>query len=429
MFSEMTGSFLMAFFFFFIVFLINQILLFAEDILAKGADLISVVKLLFFSLPTIIAITIPFSVLTAMLMSSSRQNADNEFLASSTLAISPLWLYLPFLIAGITLTVGSFLLNDWSIPRASQGYKRVYTELIRKSAKIELVPYSITRYGTTLLVTGASESGALHDIVIVDQKQGGDSSVASAKNISLSFSEDSLAAILSMSDLTEEKDPTEGRAGDFSITSAKSATLRIQIQDQMPNFSGTAPSEMSLISLSRQIEEKKRRLNARISENRTQLSSAMDRLRLGYGVLAREGEAFKPAQSSSKEAPGTTPGSIVMTALNSVESLRNQKFSDTSLQVYRLEYQKKFVIPSACFFFAFLAFPLGIGSKRAGRTAGFGLALLLSVLYWALLFAGQTLGYRQDLNPVLSMWMPNLVMFIASLLLWISRKVSTGHFL
>lgn len=414
MFAEMMGSFLMAFFFFFIVFLINQILLFAEDILSRGADLGSVAKLLFYSLPTILAITVPFSVLAATLMSSSRQNADNEFMASSTLGIRPFWLYAPFLIAGLVLALGSFMLNDWSIPRAAQGYKRVYAELIRKSAKIELAPYSITRYGDSLLVTGGSEAGALSDIVIVNQKQGGDSSVASAKGAKLNFSEDSLSAILTMRNLTEEKKPLSGAPGDFSVTSAKSATVRIQIQAQMPNFSGIAPSEMSLSALFRQIQQKEGRLAARAAENRTQLASALDRLRRGYDSLAAHESGPNPALAA---------------AYNSVDSLKNQRIADSSLQVYRLEYQKKFVIPSACFFFAFLAFPLGIGSKRAGRTAGFGLALLLSVIYWALLFAGQTLGYRQDFSPFLSMWMPNLIMLFAALIVWMSRKVSTGHFL
>ncbi len=402
----------MAFFFFFIVFLINQILLFAEDILSKGADVASVLKLLFYSLPIILAITVPFSVLAATLMTSSRQNADNEFLASSTLGVRPTWLYMPFIIVGVMLSAGSFFLNDWSIPRASEGYKRVYADLIRKSAKIELAPYSITRYGDVLLVTGSSDSGALSDIVIINQKDDSDSSVSSAKNVKLNFSEDAYAAILSMSDLTEEKTKQQGTLGDFSITSAKSATIRIQIKEQIPNFSGVAPSEMSLHSLSRQIHEKEGRLNARILENKTQSVSALDRLRMGYDTLVTRKES-----------------SDVVSALNSVDSLHNQKIVDSSLQVYRLEYQKKFVIPSACFFFAFLAFPLGIGSKRAGRTAGFGIALLLSVIYWALLFAGQTLGYRQDFSPFFSMWMPNLIMLIATFMLWIWRKLSTGHFL
>lgn len=426
MFQELMSSFLGAFFFFFVVFLINQVLLFAEDILSRGADFFSVVKLLFYSLPTILAITIPFSVLAAALMTSSRQNADNEFLASSTLGIRPLWLYIPFLIAGLGIAIGSFYLNDWSIPRAAQRYKHVYAELIRKSAKIELTPYSIRKYGDKLLVTGPSKAGRIQNILIIDQKTGYDSNAVTANNVGIEFSADSLAAILSMDNVTEEKRLQNGNEGDFSITQAQSADIRIQIQEQMPNYSGAAPSEMSLAALAHQIKQKEGRLAIRQEENRSQQATALDSLRLSYGSLQVQRE---PADSVSLKSQSPSKSENVGSVLNALKSLRNQKIDDTSLQIYRLEYQKKFVIPSACFFFALLAFPLGIGSKRAGRTAGFGIALLLSVIYWALLFAGQTFGYRQNLDPVLSMWMPNLIMFVATAVVWIFRKITKGHFL
>lgn len=406
MFSEMMLSFLAAFFFFFIVFLINQVLLFAEDILSRGADLVSVAKLLFYSLPTIIAITVPFSVLAATLMTSSRQHADNEFLASSTLGIRPLWIYIPFLIVGLGIAVGSFYANDWFIPRAANGFKTVYAELIRKSAKVELSPYTISKYGDKLLVTGASNAALIQNLLIVDQKQGADANVVTADNVSIEFSQDSMDAILKMNNITEEKKLPGGEPGDFSMTTARQGDIRIQIREQIPSYSSTAPSEMSIASLARQIREKESRLASRLREKESQKATALDRLRLSY------------AQSSAASS-----------ALASFKSLASQKTEDTSLQIYRLEYQKKFVIPSACFFFAFLAFPLGIGSRRAGRTAGFGLALLLAVIYWALLFAGQTFGYRQGFDPALSMWMPNFVMFAAACLIWISRKIFTGHFL
>jgi lipopolysaccharide export system permease protein len=435
MFQELMSSFLVAFFFFFVVFLINQVLLFAEDILSRGADFLSVTKLLFYSLPTILVVTVPFSVLAAALMTSSRQNADNEFLASSTLGVRPLWLYIPFLIVGLGLAIGSFYLNDWSIPRAAQGFKHVYAELIKKSAKIELAPYSIKKYGDKLLVTGPSEEGRIQNILIIDQKEGYDSGIVSANNVGIEFSEDTLSAVLSMDNVTEEKRPQNGDEGDFSITQAQSAAIRIQIQEQMSNYSATAPSEMSLAALARQIRTKEQRLVARQEDNRSQQATALDRLRLSYGSLqqppdgpARPGNSPTGSPASLKNQPPPKPQDAA-SLLGTVKSLRNQKIGDTSLQIYRLEYQKKFVIPSACFFFAFLAFPLGIGSKRAGRTAGFGLALLLAAIYWALLFAGQTLGYRQSLDPALSMWMPNLIMFFAAGVLWIVRKTTKGHFL
>lgn len=432
MFKELLSSFFVAFLFFFVVFLINQVLLFGEDILSRGADFLSVAKLLVYSLPTILAITVPFSVLAATLMTSSRQNADNEFLASSTLGVRLIWLYIPFLIVGMALGIGSFYFNDWSMPRAAQGFKQVYAELINKSSRIELTPYSIKKYGDKLLVTGpAGEEGSIQDILIIDRVKGYDSNIISANNVGIEFSEDMLSAILSMDNVTEAKKQQDGNEGYFSITQARSAAIRIQLQEQLSNYSATAPSEMSQATLARQIKTKEQRLTTRKEDHRSQEVAVLDRLRLSYDSLSSNNES-----SAESVQTGTDPqhrplstSQDIASVLGALASLRNQKIGDTSLQIYRLEYQKKIAIPSACFFFAFLAFPLGIGSKRAGRSAGFGLALVLAVMYWALLFAGQTLGYRQSVDPVFSMWMPNLVIFLTTLVLWIIRKTTKGHFL
>lgn len=428
--SEIITSFLGTFLFFFIVFLINQVLLFAEDILSRGADLLSVAKLLFYSLPTILAITIPFSILAATLMTSSRQNADNEYLASSSLGIRPLWLYVPFLIIGLAVSIGSFCLNEWSIPRAAQGFKNEYAELIQKSAKVELAPYSISKYGEKLIVTGGAIEGSstsrLQDVLIIDQSGGYDSDTVIADDLGIEFSKDSLMAILNMNNFTELKKLNSDSAGDFSVTKAGAAEIRIRIREPLMNYSSIAPSEMSLLMLANKINEKERMLDDRIKEKASQEATTLDRLRLNYDLIAIQ---TQQKESTNKNGSLQLLQNDLTSLVNKMRSLKNQKISDASLQVYRLEYEKKLVLPSACFFFALLALPLGIGSKRAGRAAGFGIALLLSVIYWALLFLGQTLGYRQNTNPVISMWMPNFVMLLATCSLWIVRKIKTGHFL
>ncbi|MEN6381892.1 MAG: LptF/LptG family permease, partial [Rectinema sp.] len=314
-----------------------------------------------------------------------------------------------------------------------QGFKNEYAELIKKSAKIELAPYSISKYGDKLLVTGGSEEGSsasrLQDVLIIDQSGGYDSDTVIADDVGIEFSKDSLMAILSMNSLTELKRLNDASAGDFSVTMAKSAEIRIRIREPLMNYSSTAPSEMSLTILAKKIKEKERILDDRIKKKDFQKDTALDRLRLNYDLLAIETQQERSLKTKDSLTSLTLLQNDLISLTNKIKSLENQKINDTSLQIYRLEYEKKLVLPSACFFFALLALPLGIGSKRAGRAAGFGIALLLSVIYWALLFLGQTLGYRQNVNPVFSMWMPNLVMLLATISLWVVRKIKTGHFL
>ncbi|MFW5729897.1 MAG: LptF/LptG family permease, partial [Spirochaetota bacterium] len=104
--------------------------------------------------------------------------------------------------------------------------------------------------------------------------------------------------------------------------------------------------------------------------------------------------------------------------------VRDEKVQDRSLQRYRLEFHKKFAIPFACLAFVFLAFPVGLIPRRSGRSVGFGLGLLVAVVYWSLLIAGDTLGGREmQISPVLAMWVPNLLVLLVGLVVYAVRKV------
>jgi lipopolysaccharide export system permease protein len=57
-----------------------------------------------------------------------------------------------------------------------------------------------------------------------------------------------------------------------------------------------------------------------------------------------------------------------------------------------------------------------------GRIIGFGIGVLLSTLYWALLFAGQTFGVRTDIHPFLLMFFPNFFLGGLGLLFFMLLK-------
>jgi lipopolysaccharide export system permease protein len=49
---------------------------------------------------------------------------------------------------------------------------------------------------------------------------------------------------------------------------------------------------------------------------------------------------------------------------------------------------------------------------------GFGIGLIVSVLYWALLFGGQTMGLRMNVSPAAAMWLPNIVVIGVGMVLY-----------
>lgn len=105
-------------------------------------------------------------------------------------------------------------------------------------------------------------------------------------------------------------------------------------------------------------------------------------------------------------------------------ALEGRPIRDRSLDIYRLEYYKKFSIPAGALAFVFLAFPLGARARKSGRGVGFGVGLLVSLAYWGLLIGGQTLGLRSQISPFWAMWAPNALVIAAGLPLLLSRGES-----
>lgn len=409
---EFCLSFAISFLFFFVVFFINQILLLAEDILAKSAPLDQTLLLLLYSLPSIIAIAFPFSALAGALMTSARLNTDNEILAFSAAGVSPAALYVPFLVMGLLASVLSFAANDYFLPRSSVAFRKIYGQLVARSASIELTPYSVKRYSQAVVVTGAKDGAEIENVLLFETEKKVNDNVIAAGRASIAIDPSGNEAMIEMRGIVEHSVPISEK-GKFSISKADTMTYRFALKDPVVGFAGTSPSEMTSRSLLENLLRKRNALEARRMDAARQSSDARQRLAAAYW----ESTLAPPDFEGSKEAK--------LRLARSVAALRQADASlpsDRSLQIYELEYNKKFAIPAAGFFFVLLAFPLGLGTKRAGRTAGFGIALLLSTLYWALLFAGQSAGIRSSVSPALAMWAPNGLVLLAAIAVWIVRR-------
>jgi lipopolysaccharide export system permease protein len=98
---DMLFSFSVSFLFFFAVFFVNQLLLMAQEILAKHVPFYQVVMLVFFAMPQIIAMSTPFASLMGTLMTIGRMSSDNEVLIILASGLSYRMVFIPAVIVGI----------------------------------------------------------------------------------------------------------------------------------------------------------------------------------------------------------------------------------------------------------------------------------------------------------------------------------------
>jgi len=72
------------------------------------------------------------------------------------------------------------------------------------------------------------------------------------------------------------------------------------------------------------------------------------------------------------------------------------------------EYYQRQALSFASLPFILVGISLVIKTKRGTRSFGFGISLVVFIIYYLLLMLGETLG-RKGLNPGLSMWAPNII--------------------
>jgi LPS export ABC transporter permease LptG/LPS export ABC transporter permease LptF len=86
---------------------------------------------------------------------------------------------------------------------------------------------------------------------------------------------------------------------------------------------------------------------------------------------------------------------------------------------YLLELHTRFSYPAACLVLMLVGVPLGIISRRGGKSSGLVFTVLLVLVYYVLSYTGIALSRQGKLSPFLGVWMANLIFAFAGVfLLW-----------
>ena len=87
------------------------------------------------------------------------------------------------------------------------------------------------------------------------------------------------------------------------------------------------------------------------------------------------------------------------------------------------EIHKKYSIPFACVIFGLIGLALGASNRRDGSFASFVVGIVVIFAYYVLLWLGQSLVKGRMVEPWLAAWLPNIVLGVAAigLFLWRGR--------
>ena len=350
LFKDLFLYFLVSFFFFFMVFFVNQILLTVEDLLAKSAPFADVMRIMFYSLPFIIAQSAPFATLVGFLMSLGGMMSSNEILIFRAAGISFIKLFIPVALLGLFISIGSFFVNDYLLPLGTIKYNKLMRKIMNSTPSIELESNSVKHLDTANIVIGNVDGNKVSDIVIIDSKDGEDRLIVAGESVLVGAKEEGVLMQFDMSDANVLTIKSDNR-NNYDILRSKRTVMNVFDSTFLGSFS-QSPREMTTYDLTKRLK-----------------------------VMKAE-------------------------KTDNASTLRK-------LNTWIMEWHKKFAIPFGSIFFALLAFSMAfLFGKNNGQMIGLFLGLVICVLYWAVQIVGQLLVTKVGLNAFWCIWTPNFLIGI-----------------
>ncbi|MHB8054523.1 MAG: LptF/LptG family permease, partial [Candidatus Aminicenantales bacterium] len=152
--------------------------------------------------------------------------------------------------------------------------------------------------------------------------------------------------------------------------------------------------------------------NAFSSEKRAREQN-IDELRMGLAA-ARNESVRLTAEKEDLVRRGV--------AAKSRESLQNdfaigQK--NREIRTLLVEEHKRFALPFVCLIFVLMGLPLGLSTKKGGRSSGFTISLVIILAYYIFITFGERLALDGRVSPWLGIWGGNIVFGAVSLILFI----------
>src|SRR5437870_1903563 len=92
-----------------------------------------------------------------------------------------------------------------------------------------------------------------------------------------------------------------------------------------------------------------------------------------------------------------------------------------------IEFHRRFALPTSCLVLALVGIPLGLSSKKSGKSGGFVLTILLVFAYYSVTLIGVSLARHGEISPAAGAWLADIVCFVCgAFLMWRAERRPLG---
>jgi LPS export ABC transporter permease LptF/LPS export ABC transporter permease LptG len=342
-----------------------------ELVVRDSASLTDVLRIFAYTLPNTLTVTLPTAVLAGILLGLSRLAADSEITAMRACGIGAVrivWIVSILALAALNLGLFNAL---YFAPRAAGNLLKLEDQLKTSQASFEVQPrvfYEDFKNYVLYVqdVRPAAGAAAWHHIFLADLTQPANPNITTADQalVSNPGPANSQALRLHLLDGSQHQiSPTD--PNQYDISTFASTDLPIQFNSQDDTHISRSDTPLHAISLRELLQR--------------------------------------------AHTPG--PNSV---SLNTADA-----------RAARIELNLRFSYPFACIVLMLIGVPLGLSSRRGGKSTGVVLTLLLVFAYYLLSNIGVAFAKSGKLSPALGVWAANLI-FTAFGILLLQQLAGTG---
>jgi len=345
---------------------------FFEILIRASAPPKTVAHLFLLAIPFTVTFAVPMGLLVGVLISLSRMSTDGEIIAMRAAGVPSRRVIGPVMTCAVFATMAAAASSLWLTPYATWSTSKMLNELAASSLTSGIQPRVFDEnFPNRIIYIGDIIPGAL----------------TRWRNVFIA-------------DITpaEEQKKTDHERGDGPQITIASDAIAVPDMKRMP----------PAIQLSLQ-----NGVGYDVGKDVT------DYYATGFAKVDKILEATKPS-----DAPVKGYAELDTIPLYR-EAYRNPKLDHDQVIQARVELHQRLALPPACLLLALIGIPLGVSSRKGGKSSAFVVTVALAFVYWIGLLAANGLAKDQRLPVPVAMWIPNTVFAIVGIFL-VSRLERPG---
>ncbi|UFH34437.1 LptF/LptG family permease [Flavobacterium acetivorans] len=424
----------------FFIFILQTIWLFIAELAGKDLDIFMIIKFLLFSMPRIIPLVLPLSILLASIMTFGNLAENYEFAAMKSSGISLQRSMRSLTIFIFLLSFVAFLFANNVIPYAEYKFINFRKNIAQVKPALAIAEgqfSDVGAYNIKVNKKSGDNGNILTGITIHKKSNIGDGSktVIKAKDGELISSEKSSILQLVLNDGNYYEDIVPKKYTDraklpFAKSSFKKYTINIDLSQL--NASTVDDTDISNTNTMLTANELNYTLDSLSKNLKTEIISYSENINLRTGItntVARVQEEKQKKKTlpnnllslysnEQKSEILKMANSNVVSTGYSIESTKvNLLNKQKNINNHLLAFYDKFVIAFACFLMFFIGAPLGAIIRKGGLGLPIVFAVLIFIAFHFINTFGKRIAQENGLSPFMGAWMSSFILSPLAILL------------